>query len=190
MLASLTAYLGSDRQVKDISVPDIEGFKLHRKKEVSGATVNRELRLLKHVFNLAIDWDLYLGPNPVMKVKFFQELNIGFRTLSEEEERKLLANATPYIQDIIIFDLNTGLRIGEVLSLRWENVDMEKGLLSIFVHKTHKTRTLPMNSDARRVLDVWAMGRKNEFVFYNHETGKTVRRSRRGSCSRVPKGRN
>jgi len=29
-----------------------------------------------------------------------------------------------------------------------------------------------MNSDARRVLEVWAMGRKNEFVFYNHETGK------------------
>jgi integrase len=64
------------------------------------------------------------------------------------------------------------LRIGEILSLRWENVDMEKGLLSIFAHKTHKTRTVPMNSDARRVLEVWAMGRKNEFVFYNHETGK------------------
>jgi hypothetical protein len=88
MLASLTAFLGSDRQVKDISVPDIEGFKLHRKKEVSGATVNRELALLKHMFNLAIDWDLYLGSNPVKRVKFFQELNIGFRTLSEDEERK------------------------------------------------------------------------------------------------------
>jgi integrase len=130
MLSSLTAFLGSDRQVREIAVPDIEGFKLHRRKEVSGSTVNRELALLKHVFNFAIDWDLYLGPNPVRKVKFFQEINMGFRTLSEEEERKLLTNATPYIQDIIVFDLNTGLRIGEILSLRWENVDMEKDLLS------------------------------------------------------------
>ena len=172
MLNSLAAFLGSDRQVREVSVPDIEGFKLHRRKEVSGATVNRELALLKRMFNLAIDWDLYLGSNPVRKVKFFQEINMGFRTLSGEEERKLLANATPYIQDIIAFDLNTGLRIGEILSLRWENVDMERNLLSIFALKTHKTRTVPINSDARRVLEVWAMGRKNEFVFYNHETGK------------------
>ena len=124
------------------------------------------------MFNLAIDWELYLGSNPVRKVKFFQEINLGFRILSEEEERKLLANATPYIQDMIVFDLNTGLRIGEILSLHWENVDLENRLLSIFAHKTHKTRTVPINSEACRVLEAWAMGRKNEFVFYNHETGK------------------
>jgi hypothetical protein len=57
--------------------------------------VNRELALLKRMFNLAIDWDLYLGSNPVRKVKFFQEINLGFRTQSGEEERRLLANATP-----------------------------------------------------------------------------------------------
>ena len=51
-------------------------------------------------------------------------------------------------------------------------MDLEKGLLSIFAHKTRKTRVVPMNSDARPVLEVWAMGRENEFVFYNHETGK------------------
>lgn len=153
MLKQLTTFFGIDRQFREIIAADIEGFKLFRKKQVSGATVNRELALLKRIFNLAIDWDLYLGSNPVRKVKFFQELNLGFRILSQEEETKLLANATPYIQDLIIFDLNTGLRIGEILSLRWENVDLEKGLLSIFAHKTHKTRTVPINSEARRVLE-------------------------------------
>jgi integrase len=172
MLGKLTTFFGSERQVKEIYAADIEGFKLKRRKEVSGSTVNRELALLKRIFNLAIDWDLYLGSNPVKKVKFFQEINTVFRTLSEGEERKLLANATPYIQDIVVFDLNTGLRIGEVLSLGWGSVDLEKGLLSVFAYKTHKTRTVPLNSAARRVLEVWAMGRKNEFVFYNHETGK------------------
>jgi Phage integrase family len=37
---------------------------------------------------------------------------------------------------------------------------------------SHKTRTVPTNPEARRLLEAWAMGRKNEFVFYNHETGK------------------
>jgi integrase len=64
------------------------------------------------------------------------------------------------------------LRIEEILLLRWENVGLEKGLLFIFAHKTHKTRTVPMNSDAIRVLEAWALGRKNEFVFFNHETGR------------------
>jgi integrase len=172
MLEKLTAFLGSQRQVREIYPADIEGFKLHRRKEVSGSTVNREVALLKRMFNLAIDWDLYLGSNPVRKVKFFQEINLGFRTLAGEEEKKFLANATPYIQDIAILGLNTGMRIGEMLSLTWEQVDLEKNLINVFAHKTHKIRPVPINTEARRVLDYWGMGRKNEFVFYNHETGK------------------
>src|SRR6266478_5612413 len=81
-------------------------------------------------------------------------------------------SATPYIQDIALFALNTGLRIGEILSLKWEGVDLEKNLLTVFADKTHKIRPVPINSEARRVLDFWTLGRKNEFVFYNHETGK------------------
>jgi integrase len=172
MLAKLTAFFGGERQVREIYPADIEGFKLLRRKEVSGSTVNRELALLKRMFNLAIDWDLYLGTNPVRKVKFFQEINLGFRILTGEEERKLLDNATPYIQDIAVFALNTGLRIGEILVLTWEQVELEKNLLNVFAHKTHKIRQMPLNVEARRVLEFWALGRKNEFVFYNHETGK------------------
>jgi integrase len=172
MLAKLAAFLGSERQVKEIYPADIEGFKLRRRKEVSGSTVNRELALLKRMFNLAIDWDLYLGSNPVRKVKFFQEINLGFRVLTRQEETRFLASATPYIQDIAIFALNTGLRIGEILTLTWERVDLEKKLLNVFAHKTHKIRPVPVNTEARRILEFWAMGKRNEFVFYNHETGK------------------
>lgn len=116
MLKPLTEYFGSDRQFREIRPIDIEGFKLQRKKTVCGATVNRELALLKHMFNLATDWDLFLGSNPVKRVKFFQEVNVGRRTLSEDEEKRLLANATPYIHDVVILAINTGLRIGEILT--------------------------------------------------------------------------
>jgi integrase len=172
MLRQLTSFLGSERQVKEIYPADIEGFKLHRRKEVSGSTVNRELALLKRMFNLAIDWELFLGSNPVKKVKFFQEINTGFRTLTGEEEKRLLTTATPYIQDIIVFALNTGLRIGEILSLTWKSVDLENNLLSVFAHKTNKIRPVPIGKETRTVLKYWALGRKSEFVFYNHETGK------------------
>ena len=124
------------------------------------------------MFNLAIDWDLFLGQNPVRKVKFFQEFNTGRRTLTEEEEEKLIQNAAPYLQDLIGFALNTGLRIGEIFILRWSNVDWEKNFLNVFAPKTGKIRVVPMNPETRRVLEAWSLGRKNEFVFYNYETGK------------------
>jgi integrase len=172
MLKPLTEFLGADRQLSDITPPDIEGYKLHRRKQVSGSTVNRELALLKRMLNLAIDWDLYVASNPVRKVKFFQEFNTGRRVLTQEEERNLVQNAAPFIQDIILFALNTGLRIGEIFTLLWSHVDWEKAVLNVFAHKTGKIRVMPMNSETRRVLEAWALGRKSEFVFYNFETGK------------------
>jgi integrase len=124
------------------------------------------------MFNLAINWDLFLDSNPVRKVKFFREVNIGLRVVNPEEEEKLLRNAVPYIQDLSRFALNTGLRIGELFDLRWANVDLEKDVLNVFAAKTQKTRAVPINSEARKVLEYWALGRRNEFVFYNPETGK------------------
>jgi integrase len=137
--------------------PDIEGYKLHRRKQVSGSTVNRELALLKRMFNLAIDWDLYLSSNPFRKVKFFQEVNTGFRVLSLEEESKLLANATPAIQDVVLYALNTGSRIGELFSLRWRDVDLERNLINAFSPKTQKTKIVPINSEVRRILEFWSL---------------------------------
>lgn len=172
MLKHLHGYFGTQRDLSEITPVDIEGYKLKRRAKVSGATVNRELALLKRMFNLAINWDFFFDLNPVRKVKFFKEFNTGARIISSEEEEKLIRNAAPFMQDLIQFGLNTGLRIGEIFSLRWSSVDMHKGILNILAQKTGKTRVVPLNTKARRVLETWAMGKKNDFVFYNHETGK------------------
>lgn len=172
MLKQLTEYFGRERPLTAISPVDIEGYKLHRRTQVSGSTTNRELALLKRMVNLAIEWDLFVERNPVCRVKFFREFNIHRRILSVEEEERLLRNASPFLQDLITFGLNTGLRVGEIFSLQWPRVDMQNGILNVFAPKTGKTRSVPINSEARRVLEAWALGRKNDFVFYNHDTGK------------------
>jgi integrase len=108
----------------------------------------------------------------VRKVKFFRELTIASRVLSQDEEERLLRSAAPFMQDLIVFGLNTGLRVGEIFSLRWSDVDMEKNVLNILAQKTGKMRTIPLNSSGLKVLGAWALNRKNDLVFYNHGTGQ------------------
>jgi integrase len=172
MLNHLCAFFGKEKPLTEITPIQIEGYKLQRRGKIADSTVNRELALLKRMFNLAITWDLYLGLNPVRKVKFFREFNIGLRILSPEEEGKLLQNAIPYLQDLIRFALNTGLRIGEIFSLRWSNVDLKRGILAVFASKTQTIREIPINSETRKVLEAWKLNKKNEGVFYNPQTGK------------------
>lgn len=172
MLERLQEFFGAGRQMSDISAADIENYKLQRRTSVSGSTVNRELALLKRMFNLATAWDLHQDVNPVKKVKFFREFNTGLRVLSEEEEKNFLQHATPYVQDIARFALNTGLRIGEIFSLRWSQVDMEKRIISVLAPKTDKLREVPINVQALTVLQAWQHNKRNEFVFYNAETGR------------------
>ena len=97
---------------------------------------------------------------------------MGFRVLHPEEETRLLKPATPAIQDIVLYALNTGCRIGEIFSLRWQSVDFEKGLINVFAGKTQKVRVVPINKPVRRILDFWALRRKYEYVFYNQKTGE------------------
>lgn len=105
-------------------------------------------------------------------MKFFQEVNTGFRVLNPDEENRLLRNATPAIEDIVLYALNTGSRIGEIFSLRRQNVDLDNGLINVFSPKTQKICVVPINRDVRRILEFWALGRKNEFIFYNQKTGE------------------
>jgi len=172
MLKHLYSFFGKERPLTEVTPVDIEGYKIRRKAKVSGSTVNRELALLKRMLNLAIAWDLFLSANPVRKVKFFREFNIGLRVVSPEEEKNLLQNASPYLQDLIRFALNTGLRIGEIFSIRWSSVDLKKGILTVFSSKTDRLREVPINAETRKVLEAWWLGKKNEAVFYNPETGK------------------
>jgi integrase len=172
MLSHLCEFFGRETSLTEVTPMRIEDYKLGRRSKIADSTVNRELALLKRMFNLAINWDLYLGLNPVRKVKFFREFNNRLRILSHDEQEKLVQNAIPYLQDLIRFALNTGLRVGEIFSLKWSHVDLQRGILSVFASKTQTIREIPINSETRRVLEAWKLNQKNEIVFYNPQTGK------------------
>ncbi len=171
MLNHIQEFFGN-RMLSEIIPADVEAYKNHRCTVVKKSTANRELTLMKRLFNLAWQWDLFNGKNPVCMVRFFREDNVRLRTLSLEEENRLIAGANPYLQDLIRFALHTGLRVGEMFSLSWNDVDLDQGIISVRAEKTGKLRKVPINHVTQRILECWLLNRRNEFVFYNPDTGK------------------
>jgi integrase len=155
----------------DITILPIERFKLARLQTVTPASVNRELAGLKRLFNLASEWGFHKGRNPVKGVRFLDENNLKLRTLSGAEEAKLLSYCAPYMQDLVVFAINTGLRLGEILNLTWKEVDLENGVLTLLIRKNRRMLDVPLNEKAFKVVNGWYGVRKCQYVFYNPETG-------------------
>jgi integrase len=157
----------------------IEKYKKTRKDEgAEPATVNRELACLRHMFNMAIAWGkaqnypFGFGKN---KVKFLKEPKGKDRILSEEEEARLLAvvrvtTKSQHLEPIIITALNTGMRKGEILNLKWSNVDFKTGHILVEETKNGDIRRVPMNKKLTTTLEVVKKVSKSEYVF--SENGK------------------
>jgi len=79
------------------------------------AMANRELALLKTLFNRAIEGGK-AGSNPVAKVKFLKENNARCRILEVDERERLWVELHPRIRRIYDFARHTGLRQGEIFA--------------------------------------------------------------------------
>ena len=154
------------------------------------ATVNRELAGLKRLFNVAEQWGLFRGRNPVKGVRFLDENNLKFRTLSEEEEAGLISCCSPYLQDLVVFAINTGLRLGEILNLKWEEVDLENGILKLQVRKNRRMLEVPLNDKALSVVKGMARDQGSPIsCSIIPETGGHVEGPVAGTEKGLPQGR-
>jgi site-specific recombinase XerD len=149
-----------DLMLSKITVKQMENYKLKRLDEVEPATVNRELNTIKNLFRKAAEWG-YLAQSPTADVKRIKTSQQPFRFLSVEEIELLLdacaAAGNPQFYGIVLTALNTGMRKGEILTLRWDKVDMKTGLIQVAsgkdAHtKNYESRAIPMNRSLREFL--------------------------------------
>ena len=163
----------SGKYLHEITPQVIEKFKAERLKEVSSSTVNRALATLKSLFNRAIDWGEYDGANPVKKVKFLKEPNHRLRFLEKEEIAKLIDSSPEHLIPIVIVAVNTGMRLGETLNLKWKDVDLKREILYLYNTKNGKRREIPINDQVKAAL-IKIQNPKNEYVFCR-EDGSLIR---------------
>ena len=156
-----------DIHIHNVTPNILEQFKdylLHTRK-VKPSTVNRYFALLSKMFNLAIDNNL-TSKNPVKNIKKLRENNYKVRFLTKTEEDSLysaLKNSPKYLSDIVTTALQTGMRKGEILNLKWSNIDFEFGFIELLETKSGKSRKIPISPKLKQVLD--NIPRTCEYVF-------------------------
>lgn len=131
--------------LSELSTYLVESYKAERRQEVSGACVNRELGMLKSMLNKAIKWGFLRAENPVRGVKYYPEYPKE-RILQDDEAERLIASCGDSLRPVVVTALNTGMRRGELLDLRWENVDFENRFIRVARSKNNRQRKVPMNS--------------------------------------------
>jgi integrase len=173
MLKKVKAFF-KDKDLQEIDSLLVEKFRTSLlENEAKKSTTNRYLALLKTMFNLAIDWG-YLKTNPVEKVKQFSEKdNLQERILTVEEEQKLLDACPRYLKPIVLTALHTGMRKGEILNLRWEQVDLLNHEIKVENTMSGKPRYIPINGILYETLKHEnRLNGRSLFVFPNPRTNK------------------
>ncbi|MGZ8421442.1 MAG: site-specific integrase [Nitrospira sp.] len=74
------------------------------------------------------------------------------RWLNEEEVTQLLEAGAPWLHDLVLFALNTRMRMGEILELTWRGVDFTRRTVTVFRSKNGENRTIPANQTVLKVL--------------------------------------
>lgn len=182
---NLLSFFG-DRFVKEITPRLINEFK--QKRIMSGvkpSTINRDLATLRKAFNLAVkEWE-WVKDSPMSKVSLERENNKRDRWLTFEEEDRLLQHCPPWLREIVMFALNTGMRMDEILSLAWKNVDLFRKTITVFESKNGEKRTIPMDEEIFEILKDKSRVRsiqtdlvfssKNHTHFFRQNVGRVFR---------------
>ncbi len=166
--------------LKSITRYQAEQFKSDLMKEkMSPASVDHHLKLLRHLLNLAVQWDM-LEKNPL---KGFQLLNVDNQVenyLKGDDLQRFLevlrTDANRSVCLILMYLLSTGARLNEAVQARWDQIDVEGGVWRIPAanSKSKRTRSVPLNDSALWVLEQAKLRGDFEYPFANPETGKPM----------------
>ena len=142
----------------------IDDYKVRRQRRfAANATINRELALLRSIFRFALDKEKISRVPPV---RLLPENNVRQRFITEEEFQRISKFLSPDVSQPIVVAYYTAMRIGEILSLRWKNVDLKRRLLVFETEKSNgKQRAVALHPEVIKILESMPRGFGNTTVF-------------------------
>src|SRR6184192_1060233 len=176
------------RPLGQITRAEIEAWRREKMTRCRPATINRDLSRLRHMLNIAVEWEL-LEESPMQGMKFLRENNARTRYLSVGECHRLIDSCiAPHIRAIVTVALHTGMRLGEILNLRWQDLDFSSGFILVRDSKNGQARQVPMDSMISKLLRSWPRLSDQDIVFTSVMTGGRIVDIRAGflnACKRA-----
>jgi integrase len=168
------------RTLAKLTSSDLAGYRDQRLKTVAPATVVRELNTLSHAIDIAQrEWGLWLPRNPVKLVRRPSAPQGRKRRLETGEERRLLEacdrGRTTLMKPLIIVAIETGMRRGELLGLRWEHVDLDRRTAHLPLTKNGESRDVPLSRRATETLTQLLLDERRHAELVFPMTGNAVR---------------
>jgi integrase len=156
---ALISFFREETQLGHISSARIDEFiRTRREEKVKAATINRDLRFLAQILKQA-ERERYIARSPFDLGRFFQNEIKDRRKphiLSWDEEKRLLSVASPRLRLLVVLGSETGLRTGEMVALRWQDIDFTSDLLQVRQSKTQSgIRAAPISPLCRSELLKW-----------------------------------
>jgi len=133
----------------------LEGETLRGKRR-SPSTVNRYLAALSHCLTVAVkEWE-WLDDSPMRKVRKPKEPRGRVRFLSDDERGRLLEackeSESHLLYPVVVLALSTGARRSEILTLKWNQVDLQRGQIILYETKNNEIRYLPLTGRALELI--------------------------------------
>jgi integrase len=178
-----------NENVRDLSTRMIEQWQSRRLKYNKPATVNRVLSCLKHMVNKGVQWEMASEETlkKVRNVKLLEENNRRLRFLTVDECQTLIDCCIDHLKPIVTVALHTGMRRGEILGLKWEQVDLTHGFILLDTTKTGERRELPIDDTLSELFNSMPHSIESIHVFTDKDGNpyKSVKRSFNTACKRA-----
>jgi integrase len=155
----------------------IAEYRDNRAKEVSNATTNRALGVLRKAFHCAEEWG-WIMKTPTFRL--LPEPPGRDKWLLREDEERLLQVAKPWLRPIIVTALYTGLRLGEIMALDWKAVDLARQTITIVRSKNGERRTIPVHPKVLGLLQERVQPEGLVFTFTKGAVSRAFCRTVRG----------
>ncbi len=160
----------SSLPIDSLTPQHIDKFITARSKEVENRTINRDLSVLRHMFEWAIKRG-YLEANPVNKIEFLEEIEWVGERPDESVIDSIFGKLHPGTLPTLTFLRETGCRRGEAITLVRSQIDYARAQVVFHSNtKNGKSRQVPLTELALWSLS--AMPRRGETVFYNPDDMK------------------
>ncbi len=142
-----------DQYLSEITLAHAEQYKAQRLTIVDPATINKEVNCLRAMLNKAVAWKR-VKTNPLAGMKLLKEPPGRLRYLTPEEKDRLIeaCSMSPYLRPIVELAIHTGMRRGEILGLRWSDIDVRRRTITLHQTKNNERRVIPINRTVAAVL--------------------------------------